>query len=63
MNEQEIQQSASGALTWETVVGGALKQAARHEHALQACMAELGGYDAPTSDLSDSTRRRATRRA
>lgn len=63
MDEQEIQQTSSGTLTWEKVVGGALKQAARHEHALQACLAELGGYDAPASDLSDSTRRRATRHA
>ena len=63
MDEQEIQHVTSGGLTWEKVVGGALKQAARHERAIQACLAELGGYDAPTSDLADSTRRRATRHA
>jgi hypothetical protein len=65
MDEQEHQQANNDndTLTWEKVVSGALKQAARHEHALQACLAELGGYDAPTSDLSDSTRRRATRHA
>ena len=63
MDELEHQQMTADALTWQKVVAGALKQAARHEHALGACLAELGGYDAPTSDLSDSTRRRATRHA
>ena len=63
MDENEHQQTTNDTLTWEKVVGGALKQAARHEHALQACLAELGGYDAPTGDLSDSTQRRASRHA
>jgi hypothetical protein len=63
MDTQDNQHTTSGTLTWEKVVAGALKQAARHEHALEACLAELGGYDAPTSDLADSTRRRASRHA
>src|SRR5262245_49496312 len=63
MDENTNQQMTSGGLTWERVVAGALKQAARHEHALRACLEELGGYGAPTSDLADSTRRRAIRHA
>ena len=63
MDNQEIQHNETGTLTWEKVVAGALKQAARHEHALQACLNELGGRGVPTSELSDSTRRRATHHA
>jgi hypothetical protein len=63
MNEETSPEMTTGTLTWERVVDGALKQAARHEHALRACLAELGGHDAPTSDLADSTRRRANRHA
>src|SRR4051794_24751711 len=59
MNHETSQEMTTGMLTWERVVDGALKQAARHERALRACLAELGGYDAPTSDLADSTRLRA----
>src|SRR5262245_49689553 len=54
MNEETGSDMTTGTLTWERVVEGALKQAARHEHALRACLAELGGYDAPTSDLAES---------
>jgi hypothetical protein len=63
MNHETSQEMTTGMLTWERVVDGALKQAARHERALRACLAELGGYDAPTSDLADSTRLRAIRHA
>jgi hypothetical protein len=63
MHEETSPEMTTGTLTWERVVEGALKQAARHEHALRACLAELGGHDAPTSDLAESTRRRATRHA
>lgn len=52
-----------GVLTPERVAESAIHQAARHERALQACLAELGGVDEPTSDLADSTRRRAKRHA
>jgi hypothetical protein len=63
MDENMGEQTATGALTWEKVAASAIKQAARHERALEACLAELGGTDLPTSDLAESTRRRALRHA
>jgi hypothetical protein len=63
MDEQTGEQTSGGSLTWERVASSAIKQAARHEHALQACLAELDGPDAPTSDLAEATRRRASRHA
>jgi LmbE family N-acetylglucosaminyl deacetylase len=63
MDQDTSSQTSGGTLTWERVVAGAIKQAARHEHALQACLAELGGRDEPMSDLADATRRRAMRHA
>jgi hypothetical protein len=48
-------------LTPERVVAGALEQAARHEHALRACLAELRGIDDPSGELVASIRRRAGR--
>ena len=61
MDEDTIQQQTGARLTWERVVSSAITQAARHERALQACLAELGGTDAPKSDLAEATRRRAAR--
>ena len=63
MDENVGNQMRMGALTSERVAASAIQQAARHERALQACLAELGGVDEPTSDLADSTRRRAMRHA
>ena len=57
------QQTRMGALTPERVAASAIQQAARHERALQSCLAELGGVDAPTSDLAETARRRAMRHA
>ena len=63
MDENSGQQVRTGALTPERVAASAIQQAARHERALLACLAELGGVDEPTSDLADATRRRALRHA
>lgn len=63
MDEDTVQQSAGSSLTWERVASSAIKQAARHERALQACLAELDGADLPKSDLAEATRRRAARHA
>jgi hypothetical protein len=63
MDEQTSEQTSGGTLTWERVASSAIKQAARHERALQACLAELDGTDAPTTDLAEETRRRAARHA
>ena len=63
MEDETVQGNQNGSLTWERVVSSALKQAARHDHALRACLAELGGYGEPNSDLTEETRRRAARHA
>ena len=63
MDENSGQQTRTSALTPERVAAGAIRQAARHERALQACLAELGGVDEPTVELADSTWRRAARHA
>jgi len=63
MDENTSQQSTGNSLTWERVASSAIKQAGRHERALRACLAELGGTDAPTSDLAEETRLRAARHA
>ena len=63
MDEKVGIQMHMGALTPERVAESAIQQAARHERALQACLAELGGVDEPASDLADATRRRALRHA
>ena len=63
MDETLGQQTRTGALTPERVAASAIQQAARHERALQACLAELGGVDLPTRDLAEMARRRAMRHA
>ncbi len=63
MDENPSCHVRAGALTPERVAASAIQQAARHERALLACLAELGGVDEPTCDLADSTRRRAMRHA
>ena len=63
MDESSVDQMGTRALTPERVAASAIQQAARHERALQACLAELGGVDEPTSDLADATRSRAMRHA
>jgi len=63
MDENLGNQVRTEALTPERVAASAIQQAARHERALQSCMAELGGVDEPTSELAESTRRRAMRHA
>jgi len=63
MDETLGQQARTGALTPERVAASAIQQAARHERALQACLAELGGVDVPTRDLAEMARRRAMRHA
>ncbi|MGE3912981.1 MAG: hypothetical protein AB7K36_26725 [Chloroflexota bacterium] len=45
------------------VAASAIHQAARHELALQACLAELEGGDTPADDLLASVRSRAQRHA
>lgn len=50
-------------LTRARVAEGALRQAARHERALRACLAELDGYGAPTGPLTVAMVRRARRHA
>jgi hypothetical protein len=57
------EQTAVGTLTPARVAEGALQQAARHEHALLACLAELEGSDEPSDDLIEATSRRALRHA
>ena len=63
MDESSGQQSRTAALTPERVAASAIQQASRHERALLACLAELGGVDEPTSDLAETARRRAMRHA
>jgi hypothetical protein len=63
MDEINSEQPETGTLTWAKVAASAIQQAARHERALDACLAELGGYDQPKSDLAESTRQRAMRHA
>jgi hypothetical protein len=48
-------------LTRGRVVASALRQAARHERALLACLTELDGTDAPSPGLVRMTQRRAQR--
>ena len=50
-------------LTRARVAEGALRQAARHERALRACLAELDGYGAPTGALTLAMVRHARRHA
>jgi hypothetical protein len=57
------EQAPAGTLTPARVAESALQQAARHEHALLACLAELEGYDEPAADLIEATSRRAMRHA
>ena len=49
MDEILGQQVRTGALTPERVAASAIQQATRHERALQACLAELHGVDAPST--------------
>jgi hypothetical protein len=63
MDKRSSNSVRASALTPERVAASAIQQAARHERALQSCMAELGGVDAPTHELAESTRRRAMRHA
>ena len=63
MDESLGQQARTSALTPERVAAGAIQQAARHERALQACLAELSGVDEPAVELANSTWRRAARHA
>jgi hypothetical protein len=63
MDEISGYQVGTGSLSPGRVAASATQQAARHERALRACLAELGGVDEPTSDFADSTRRRAMRHA
>ena len=63
MDDRSVDQVGTGALTPARVASSAIQQAARHERALQACLAELGGVDEPTSELAETTRRRAMRHA
>ena len=51
MDENSGSRVRAGALTPERVAASAIQQATRHERALQACLAELGGVDEPTRDL------------
>ena len=57
------QQTRTSVLSPERVAASAIQQAARHERALQACLAELSGVDAPTSDLAETARSRTLRHA
>ena len=50
-------------LTRAKVAAGALRQAARHERALWACLAELDGRGAPTGPLTLAMVGRARRHA
>ncbi|MFN8521836.1 MAG: hypothetical protein U0821_01880 [Chloroflexota bacterium] len=63
MNEQLVWNRADEIATRRRVAHGALRQAARHEHAVEACLGELGGYDAPTMGLVASVLRRVRRHA
>jgi hypothetical protein len=63
MDEYTENNAGSERLTPERVIAGALRQAARHEHALRACLAELRGIDEPSGELAASSRRRASRHA
>jgi hypothetical protein len=53
--------SQLAALTRGRVVSSALQQAARHEHAVAACLGELDGIGGPLPALVSMTRRRAIR--
>jgi hypothetical protein len=51
------------ALTWARVAESALRQAARHEQALDACLTELSGVGAPTPDAVEAALGRARHHA
>ena len=63
MEDQVDQRTATATLTPARVAASAMQQAARHERALQACLAELTGNDLPTPDIAVSVRARALRHA
>jgi hypothetical protein len=62
-DEKLSEQAPVGTLTPARVAASALQQAARHEQALLACLAELEGCDEPSADLIEATSRRAMRHA
>lgn len=51
------------ALTWARVAASALRQAARHEKALAACLTELSGRGEPTADAIEAVLGRARHHA
>ena len=63
MDEASGNQVRTNALTPERVAASAIQQAARHERALIACLAELDGVDAPSREFAESVQRRARRHA
>ena len=61
--ERSADAGMNDGLTRARVAEGALRQAARHERALRACLAELDGYGAPTGSVTLAMVRRARRHA
>jgi hypothetical protein len=62
-DEQTSERAPSRLWTPARVAASAIQQAARHERALLACLAELDGVGAPPRELADATFRRAARHA
>jgi hypothetical protein len=52
-----------GTLSWARVADSALRQAARHEKALTACLSELSGRGEPTADAVNAVLSRARHHA
>ena len=61
--DESAEAAGSDGLTRARVAQGALRQAARHERALRACLAELNGRGAPSGALTLTVVRRARRHA
>lgn len=49
MGDRSLSNTADEAASRARVVRGALRQIARHEQAIEACLSELGGRDRPTA--------------
>ena len=61
MGDQSLSNAADEAASRARVIRGALRQIARHEHAIEACLSELGGAVRPTSSQVTFVLRRAGR--
>ena len=61
MGDRPLSNAADEAASRARVIRGALRQIARHEHAIEACLGELCGSERPTSSQVTCILRRAGR--